>query len=46
MGTKIEYILEYILDKNGKPIFGKWFKKNQYTRKKKLEQIKKNNSKD
>ena len=38
---EIRYILEYDLDENGKPIFGRWIKENQYIRKKKLKKLKK-----
>jgi len=40
METKeIRYIIQVEFDENGKTIFGKWIKENQYNRKKKLEEI-------
>jgi hypothetical protein len=46
METKeIRYIIEVEFDDNGKTIFGKWIKENQYNRKKKLEKIKLKNKK-
>lgn len=37
----IEYLLFYTQDENGTMHFGKWVKKSQYERKKKLKRLKK-----